>query len=303
MEAVTTQGIGRSGSDQLRGRRRGTTVWLATGLMSHICVSTGSSPERNTTARDSTPPPEAGFLSHVKPFFAKNCILCHNARLNTGRPNLQAITSAAPVSQDREKWAVILAKLQAGEMPPNGLPRPDPTDVTAVTTRIQTEFDRLATRSRGAMTTSTVFASTVSQSGHIPGPAMARGTSLRSQVCRRSFDAASFCSNRAWAWRGKAFGAFPFSSAAPFARTGPRVSARAMQKTVTGPYQKELLSLSNPARATPVGRPLLRPCRSGRSSRKTFLDAVDARARYMSPLAGVLAFNHRDCPGAMTARP
>ena len=51
-------------------------------------------------------------------------------------------STADSISKNREKFEVVLAKLQSGEMPPKGLPRPDPADVKAVTSWIQSEFDR-----------------------------------------------------------------------------------------------------------------------------------------------------------------
>jgi hypothetical protein len=46
------------------------------------------------------------------------------------------------VTRNREKWEIILRRLEAGEMPPRGLPRPDAGDLKTVTTWIQSEFDR-----------------------------------------------------------------------------------------------------------------------------------------------------------------
>ena len=67
-------------------------------------------------------PDSAGFTKAVQPFFAKNCYACHNPKLNTGGLNLEAYTNASSLSQDRDESEKILKKLQAGEMPPKGLP-------------------------------------------------------------------------------------------------------------------------------------------------------------------------------------
>ncbi|MDP9170649.1 MAG: DUF1592 domain-containing protein, partial [Acidobacteriota bacterium] len=85
---------------------------------------------------------ETTFENSVQPLLAKNCYSCHNAKLKSGDLDLQAYTSAAAVTLDRPKWETILRRLDAGEMPPKGLPRPDPAALQATTTWIQAEFDR-----------------------------------------------------------------------------------------------------------------------------------------------------------------
>ena len=87
---------------------------------------------------------EASFTKAVQPFFAKNCYTCHNPKLNTGGLNLEAYTSATLLSQDRDESEKILKKLQAGEMPPKGLPRPGAEELRVVTAWIEGELDRQA---------------------------------------------------------------------------------------------------------------------------------------------------------------
>lgn len=97
----------------------------------------------------STPPgPDSTiFAKSVQPFFAKNCYTCHNSKLSSGGLNLEAYTSATTLSEARDASEKILKKLQAGEMPPKGMPRPDEAQVRLVTGWIEGEFgraDRLA---------------------------------------------------------------------------------------------------------------------------------------------------------------
>ena len=86
----------------------------------------------------------AGFAKTVQPFFAKNCYTCHNPKLNTGGLNLEAYTSATSLSQDSDQSEKILKRLQAGEMPPKGLPRPSAEELTVVTAWIERDLDRQA---------------------------------------------------------------------------------------------------------------------------------------------------------------
>jgi hypothetical protein len=84
----------------------------------------------------------SSFQEAVQPLLEKNCYACHNEKLQSGGLNLKSYTSAEQVSRDREKWELIVHRLENGEMPPKGLPRPDPAQVKVVTAWIQSEFDR-----------------------------------------------------------------------------------------------------------------------------------------------------------------
>src|SRR2546422_10697647 len=72
----------------------------------------------------SVAPSAADFDQSVLPFLSSNCYLCHNAKLKSGGLNLEAYQTAASIAQDRETWEKVIHKLQAGEMPPKGMPRP-----------------------------------------------------------------------------------------------------------------------------------------------------------------------------------
>jgi mono/diheme cytochrome c family protein len=81
------------------------------------------------------------FESAIQPLLAQNCYSCHNEKLKSGDLNLKAFTSADAVSQNRERWETILRRLEDGEMPPKGTPRPDPAQLKTVTEWIRSEFD------------------------------------------------------------------------------------------------------------------------------------------------------------------
>jgi hypothetical protein len=82
------------------------------------------------------------FEESVRPFLAKRCATCHNAKLKTGGLALESFQTAASVTRERAAWERILQKLQTGQMPPPDAPRPDPAEVQAVTRWIEHEFDR-----------------------------------------------------------------------------------------------------------------------------------------------------------------
>ena len=90
-------------------------------------------------AKKTTP----SFDSAVQPFIANNCYGCHNGSSASGKLNLVPLKTAASVALHRDRWEVVLKRLQAGEMPPAPLPRPNSAELNAATTWIERELDRL----------------------------------------------------------------------------------------------------------------------------------------------------------------
>lgn len=82
------------------------------------------------------------FDETVQPFLGKNCTGCHNAKLRTADLDLSSYRNVEDVAKDHEVWAKVLQRVESGEMPPKGLPRPDETQRKAFTAWIQAEFDR-----------------------------------------------------------------------------------------------------------------------------------------------------------------
>jgi hypothetical protein len=70
---------------------------------------------------------ESSFKQTVKPFFQKNCQVCHNSDLNTA----DVRTDQLDASLDEhylKTWEAIRGRLKAGTMPPNGMPQPAAAD-------------------------------------------------------------------------------------------------------------------------------------------------------------------------------
>src|ERR1051326_983137 len=66
----------------------------------------------------------AGFEKSVKPILKSTCSGCHNASVMSGGVNLQPYLDPATISEDRVSWEKIVQKIESGEMPPKGVPRP-----------------------------------------------------------------------------------------------------------------------------------------------------------------------------------
>jgi len=74
---------------------------------------------------------EPSFEQTVKPFFAQNCIKCHNTDLSTAGIRVDQLDASL---EDRQipVWEAIRRRVQNGSMPPKGLPQPSATDRTRV---------------------------------------------------------------------------------------------------------------------------------------------------------------------------
>jgi hypothetical protein len=80
------------------------------------------------------------FQKTVQPFFAENCYTCHNSELKTAKLDLESYKTADSIVKDSDTLAKILRKLSAGEMPPEGMPRPDRAAMTAVISWIKSQL-------------------------------------------------------------------------------------------------------------------------------------------------------------------
>jgi hypothetical protein len=79
--------------------------------------------------------------SDPRAFLNTYCVTCHNQKLRTSGLALDGIDAAKP-SSNAEVWERVIAKLQAGSMPPPGLPRPDPSVYHALASSLENEIDR-----------------------------------------------------------------------------------------------------------------------------------------------------------------
>ena len=69
------------------------------------------------------------------------CQLCHNDKLKTAGLSLDAARTAE-VAANSAIWEKVLHKFRSEEMPPPGLPKPDPAGRAAFINALETELDR-----------------------------------------------------------------------------------------------------------------------------------------------------------------
>jgi hypothetical protein len=71
----------------------------------------------------------------------KYCVTCHNARLKTASLLLDQM-DIEHVGDAAEAWEKVARKLRTHEMPPPGIPRPDPATYSATTIKLETALDQ-----------------------------------------------------------------------------------------------------------------------------------------------------------------
>ena len=75
--------------------------------------------------------------------FDRYCITCHNERLQTGGLMLDRL-DIGDVPGSADILEKVVRKLRAGQMPPEGRPRPAPAAIDAFATSLETALDRVA---------------------------------------------------------------------------------------------------------------------------------------------------------------
>ena len=109
---------------------RGTTV--TSRLSFHLLFAVALAGSQGAVGQDS-------FAETVQPFVTQNCIACHNDQAQSGGVNFAPFHSADAALAQPGVWERALARVEAGTMPPTGMPRPD-----ADTQRAATEWLRAA---------------------------------------------------------------------------------------------------------------------------------------------------------------
>ncbi len=99
-------------------------------------------------AKDSTSPKEPketieGFDHIVRPFVEENCVPCHGYKKQKNGLNLESFESAATLTDEHERWAEVVKKLRAREMPPEEEPQPAEHQRQAVAGWLSKELERI----------------------------------------------------------------------------------------------------------------------------------------------------------------
>ena len=109
----------------------------ATGVLALLWFGTAIAAPPSKPAVDAT-----GFEKNVKPILKNTCSGCHNATVMSGGVNLQPYLDPSTIAEDRPSWDKIVQKIESGEMPPKGIPRPPQPQITALVNFVHSEFEK-----------------------------------------------------------------------------------------------------------------------------------------------------------------
>lgn len=84
----------------------------------------------------------AVFERDVRPFLTKHCTMCHGAEVAEADLALTTLDPDMKESTSASRWAVVREKVETGEMPPPGEPRPSAAEIGPVLDWIQAEMKR-----------------------------------------------------------------------------------------------------------------------------------------------------------------
>src|SRR5262245_48823325 len=79
--------------------------------------------------------------AEVRTFLNQHCLECHGAEKPKGKFRVDSLALDFREQVSRDRWLVVLKRIQAGEMPPKGWPRPPAKDSAALTSWIRARAD------------------------------------------------------------------------------------------------------------------------------------------------------------------
>ena len=82
-------------------------------------------------ALETTPALDREFEQTVRPFVAKYCVGCHSGQTPAAQFDLKAYASMDMVTRDYPRWAQVLERLSANEMPPKPMLKRQPKPISA----------------------------------------------------------------------------------------------------------------------------------------------------------------------------
>jgi mono/diheme cytochrome c family protein len=73
------------------------------------------------------------FDDQFRPFLVRHCLACHGGDKPKGKLRLDSLTTDFADTATRARWTAVIERLEAGEMPPRGKPRPPVREIQALT--------------------------------------------------------------------------------------------------------------------------------------------------------------------------
>ncbi len=85
-----------------------------------------------STATVGSPSEVPGYAERVKPFIEQHCLQCHGAKSAKAGFRIDQLSADVSAPSVAEQWKEVIDRINAGEMPPEGRPRPDARQASAL---------------------------------------------------------------------------------------------------------------------------------------------------------------------------
>jgi mono/diheme cytochrome c family protein len=117
-------------------------------IMFFSMATTDAAPPENGSApqRDSA----AGYEQIAKPFIEKNCLSCHGAKTAKAGYRIDLLAADFTKPSVAEQWKELIDRVNAGEMPPDGSPRPDTQQAAALVTWVNEQLREVELTAKNA---------------------------------------------------------------------------------------------------------------------------------------------------------
>ena len=111
-------------------------------------VLTGA--ETRSAPPDDSPVTESAFTETVKPFIEKHCVTCHGAKTAKAGYRIDLLGRDFSAPSEAEQWKEVSDRINAGEMPPQGQPRPDVGQTATLVTWVNQQLREVELAARNA---------------------------------------------------------------------------------------------------------------------------------------------------------
>jgi len=85
--------------------------------------------------------------THVRPYFEQHCVRCHGAKKQEGKLRLDNLVANFTAAESARHWIEVMDRINLGEMPPEGEPRPAAENTRAVASWVAAELRHAARQS------------------------------------------------------------------------------------------------------------------------------------------------------------
>lgn len=129
------------------------TMLGGAGVVLLVGIVAAAAPKEETPAASAVTPAAAsaaGYDGAVRPFIEQNCLGCHGEKTAKAGYRIDLLGADFSKANVAEQWKEVLDRINAGEMPPEGKPRPDAKQAAAFTAWINERLLEVEQRAKNA---------------------------------------------------------------------------------------------------------------------------------------------------------